>query len=113
VEGGLETKPSNVLFIATSNRRHMVAERAADTVDLYSRDDANELSSLYARFGLAIGFYPLKKELYLDIALHYLNRAGIAPFEGWETEAENFAMERGGRSGRVAEQYSIMRMIIK
>ncbi len=107
VEGGLEEKPVNVIFIATSNRRHLIAEKAMDTQDAYDRDVINEQSSLYARFGLTLGFYPLGKELYLDIVKHYMNKHGIPLFDGWENSAEVYAMQRGGRSGRAAQQFCI------
>jgi predicted AAA+ superfamily ATPase len=113
VEGGLEEKPKNAIFAATSNRRHLIAESAAVTEDIYSRDMQNEQSSLYARFGIAIGFYPLGRESYLKIAAHYLEAAGLEPADGWEVEAETYALERGGRSGRVAEQYSIYKKITR
>jgi len=109
VEGGLEECPVNALFIATSNRRHLIAEKAHDTQDIYNRDDENERSSLFARFGLSVGFYPLEKSLYLEIAAHYLDGK---KFEGWEESAENFALERGGRSGRVAQQFAIYHKIL-
>jgi predicted AAA+ superfamily ATPase len=112
VEGGLEEKPKNAVFAATSNRRHFIAENAAKTEDIYSRDLQNEQSSLYARFGIAIGFYPLCKEVYLEIAAHYLKEGGIEVEEGWEIDAESYAIERGGRSGRVAEQYAVYKKIL-
>jgi predicted AAA+ superfamily ATPase len=111
VEGGLEEKPGNVIFAATSNRRHLIAENAAGTEDIYSRDINNEQSSLYARFGIAIGFYPLSKDLYLSIAAHYLKAANLELKDGWELEAESYALQRGGRSGRVAEQYSVYKSL--
>jgi predicted AAA+ superfamily ATPase len=113
VEGGLEEKPKNAIFAATSNRRHLISESAAVTEDIYSRDTQNEQSSLYARFGIAIGFYPLGRESYLKIAAHYLEAAGLELTEDWEVEAESYALERGGRSGRVAEQYSIYKKITR
>ncbi|MDR2401315.1 MAG: ATP-binding protein [Deferribacteraceae bacterium] len=113
VEGGLEEKPKNAIFAATSNRRHLIAESAVNSEDIYSRDLQNEQSSLYARFGIAIGFYPLRKEVYLEIASHYLKRSGLALKDGWELDAESYAMERGGRSGRVAEQYAVYRKILE
>jgi predicted AAA+ superfamily ATPase len=111
VEGGLEEKPKNAIFAATSNRRHLIAENAARTEDIYSRDMQNEQSSLYARFGIAIGFYPLSKETYLNIAAHYMKSAGLELKNGWELEAEGYAFERGGRSGRVAEQYAVYKCL--
>ncbi|MDR2105699.1 MAG: ATP-binding protein [Deferribacteraceae bacterium] len=112
VEGGLEEKPKNVVFAATSNRRHFIAETPSKSEDIYSRDLQNEQSSLYARFGIAIGFYPLGRELYLEIAAFYLKDAGIELKDGWEVDAESYAIERGGRSGRVAEQYAKYKKIL-
>lgn len=107
VEGGLESKPSNAIFVATSNRRHIMAESAADTEDMYNRDEQNESSSLFARFGLSIGFYPLSKEIYLEIVRHYFANTGMVLYEDWAIEAERFAIDRGGRSGRVAQQFAV------
>ena len=111
VEGGLETKPANSIFVATSNRKHLVTERASDTADLYNRDEQNETTSLFARFGLPVGFYPTNKELYLEIVKYYLGTENIAAFDGWETAAENFAIDHGGRSGRTAQQFVIYHQI--
>lgn len=107
VEGGLEDKPANVLFAATSNKRHIVSNKASDTGDIYDRDEAGELTSLQARFGLSIGFYPLKKDDYLDIVEMYLKKYGIDyKCSDWRRLAENYAIDRGGRSGRLAKQFS-------
>jgi len=111
LEGGLEEVPTNCIFVATSNKRHMITEKAADSADLYDRDDENEKSSLFARFGLAIGFYPILKKDYLKIVESYLNKFEIPLYEGWDMEAENYAMDRGGRSGRIAKQFAIHKNI--
>lgn len=111
LEGGLEKVPENCIFVATSNKRHMITERAADTGDLYDRDEANEKASLFARFGLAIGFYPIIKKDYLKIVENYMRIFEIEPYEGWEQEAENYAMDRGGRSGRIAKQFAVHKSI--
>jgi predicted AAA+ superfamily ATPase len=111
IEGSLEEPPSNVMFVATSNRRHLIAERAYESSDIYSRDDLNEKSSLFARFGLTIGFYPLKKSEYLEIVKLYFDKYGVPSDNEFEQEAENFAIERGGRSGRIAKQFAIYKMI--
>jgi predicted AAA+ superfamily ATPase len=105
VEGGLEEKPVNSLFLATSNRRHLIAEKPADTVDVYSRDLNNEQSSLHARFGLTIGFYPLGQTQYLEIVEYYFKSVGYSLPDNWQTKAESYAIDRGGRSGRVAQQF--------
>lgn len=111
LEGGLEEVPKNCIFVATSNKRHMITEHAADSGDLYDRDDANERTSLFARFGLAIGFYPIIKKDYLKIVENYFNIFDIAFYEGWEIEAESYAMDRGGRSGRIAKQFAVFKNI--
>lgn len=107
VEGGLEDKPFNVLFAATSNKRHIVSNKVADTGDIYDRDEAGELTSLQARFGLSIGFYPLQKDDYLNIVEMYLKKYKINYVSSdWKRLAENYAIDRGGRSGRLAKQFS-------
>jgi len=111
LEGSLQEPPENVMFVVTSNRRHLIAEKTADTNDIYSRDDINEKSSLFARFGLTIGFYPLKKSEYLDIVRFYLKQFGIKENEEILRESENFAIERGGKSGRIAKQFAIYKLI--
>jgi hypothetical protein len=111
LEGGLEEVPKNCIFVATSNKRHMITEQAADSGDLYDRDEANEKTSLFARFGLAIGFYPILKKDFLKIVENYLNIFKIPIYEGWELEAENYAMDRGGRSGRIAKQFAVYKGI--
>jgi predicted AAA+ superfamily ATPase len=107
LEGGLEKRPENCMFVATSNMRHMIPDKAADTNDIYSRDEENEKISLKARFGINIGFYPIRKELYLKISEYYLQKYEIAPLENWESKAENYAVNKGGRSGRVARQFAV------
>ena len=101
IEGGIESKPANVIFAATSNKRHIVSASALDTGDIYDRDEA-----LQARFGLSIGFYPLNKNDYLEIVKMYLKKYNISMIEGWEKMAESYAIDRGGRSGRLAKQFA-------
>lgn len=106
IEGGIESKPANVIFAATSNKRQIVSASSADTGDIYDRDEANEQTSLQARFGLSIGFYPLNKDDYLKIVEMYLKKYKIRMIEGWEKMAESYAIDRGGRSGRLAKQFA-------
>ncbi len=113
LEGGLEEKPANCVFVATSNKRHMITETASDSGDIYDRDVVNENASLFARFGLAIGFYPLNPKDYKLIVSSYLERTGIGLYDGWEKEAESYAMDRGGRSGRIAKQFSVYKSIFR
>lgn len=111
LEGGIFDQPENIMFVATSNRRHLIQERAIDTNEIYNRDDINESVSLYSRFGLVIGFYPISKDDYLQITHHYLLKYNLPIYEGWEKDAENFAINRGGRSGRVAKQFALFKKI--
>lgn len=113
MEGGLESKPSNIIYVATSNKRHLITDKVFDTesVSHYDRDEINEAISLYARFGLVIGFYPIKRNTYLDICKKYMKEYDIKEWEGWEKEAESFAINRGGRTGRVAKQFAIYKKI--
>lgn len=113
IEGSLEEPPANLMYVATSNRRHIIAERALDTNDIYDRDDINEKVSLFARFGLVVGFYPLKKDDYIKIARFYFEKFGLTWDQKCEQDAENFAIERGGRSGRIAKQFGIFSSILK
>lgn len=112
IEGTLEETPENLMFAVTSNRRHIIKDRALDTNDLYSRDDMNEVGSLYARFGIVVGFYPLGKDEYLKIVKHYLKLYGIKITDEILNEAENFGIERGGRSGRIAKQFAIYQLVL-
>lgn len=106
IEGGIESKPKNVIFAATSNKRHIVSGSSQDISDIYDKDEANEQTSLQARFGLSIGFYSLKKEDYLNIAKMYLKKYNINMPDDWEKQAESYAIDRGGRSGRLAKQFA-------
>lgn len=112
LEGGLEKRPSNCMIVATSNMRHMVPDKAADTNDIYDRDEENEKISLKSRFAINIGFYPMRREPYLQIAEHYLNKFGLN-IEDWQRLAENYAMDRGGRSGRIAKQFAVQMLLDK
>ena len=106
IEGGIEKKPKNVIFAATSNKRHIISGSSQDISDIYDKDEANEQTSLQARFGLSIGFYTLRKEDYLNIAKMYLKKYNINMPDDWEKQAESYAIDRGGRSGRLAKQFA-------
>ncbi|KAA0259502.1 DUF815 domain-containing protein [Deferribacter autotrophicus] len=113
MEGGLESTPPNVMFVATSNRRHLIEDKTYDSDTPYNRDEINEAMSLYARFGLVIGFYPISRKTYLDICKYYMDKYSIPFFEDWEKEAENFAINRGRRTARVAKQFAIYQKIFR
>ena len=108
LEGGLAARPDNTLIYATSNRRHLVkedfSERAGD--ELHRNDSIQENLSLSDRFGLSINFSKPDKEKYLEI-VHSLAREKNLNISREELEkgAEQWAIERGGRSPRCARQY--------
>ena len=112
IEGGLETKPDNVLIYATSNRRHLIRETWGDRSDmtqdeLHHSDTMQEKLSLVARFGVSINYgAPTQKE-YFDIVEHL-----AAPYENFglskdelRQQANAWEMRNGGLSGRTAQQF--------
>ena len=114
LEGSVETTPSNVRIIATSNRRHLVPEfasenRAArldDDGELHVGEALEEKLALADRFGLVLGFYGFDQPTYLRIVDRYAQKAGIDwPRERLHAEALRFALNRSSRSGRVARQF--------
>jgi len=111
LEGGLEEKPENIMFVATSNKRHLIKDRVLTTTSIYNQDEINEQMSLYARFGLIIAFRQPDRETYLNIIRFYMKKYGINLDERWEKEAEAFAMSKGVRSGRVAKQFVISKVV--
>jgi uncharacterized protein len=109
LEGGIEGRPENVLFYATSNRRHLLSRDMIEnerSTAINPSDAAEESVSLSDRFGLWIGFHACSQDDYLQMvetyAAHY--GLGIAP-DDLKREALAWALARGGRSGRVAWQY--------
>lgn len=108
MEGGLEETPHNCMYVATSNKRHIIKENTInDSNDIYNSDIINEQLSLFARFGLVIPFPVLTRKEYLEIVKFYLNRLSICSHDDLLAEAENFAIDRGGRSPRIAKQFAI------
>ncbi len=108
LEGGLEGRPSNVVFYATSNRRHMLArsmienERAAA---IHDTEAVEEKVSLSDRFGLWLGFHNLDQETYLDIITGYAAALKLPlAADDLRARAIEWSVTRGGRSGRVAWQ---------
>ena len=112
IEGGVETKPDNILIYATSNRRHLIKETWNDRNDVdisqgnHRSDTMQEKLSLVARFGVTI-FYgkPSQKE-YFEIVKHLAKEAGIdLPEEELLGGANKWELSHGGISGRTATQY--------
>ena len=108
LEGSVTAKSSNVAIYATSNRRHIVKEAFSDRDgdDIHRNDTMQELISLSERFGLHITFSKPNKETFLHIVHHLAKENGIdMPTEELDLLAERFALERGGRSARLAKQF--------
>lgn len=110
LEGSLRARPENVRIYATSNRRHLIRESIKDAAEkdeeLHSMDTAEEKLSLSQRFGCTIWFGRPNKKEYEGIVEALAKRHGLA-LQGDELllRANAFALRRGGRSGRVAEQF--------
>lgn len=108
LEGGLAARPDNTLIYATSNRRHIVKEDFSDRAgdELHRNDSIQENLSLSDRFGLSINFSKPDKEKYLEIVFSLAREKNLdISMEELEKGAEQWAIERGGRSPRCARQY--------
>ena len=108
LEGSVSAKSSNVVIYATSNRRHLVKESFSDRDgdDIHRNDTMQEIISLSERFGIHVTFQKPDKATYLDIVRHLANDRGVQMDEKeLELEAERFALGRGGRSARAANQF--------
>jgi len=109
LEGGIEGRPDNVIFYATSNRRHLVPREMMENeraTAINPGEAVEEKVSLSDRFGLWLGFHRCSQDEYLAMVEGYVGYYGI-PY-GKETltaEALEWATTRGARSGRVAWQY--------
>ncbi|HWT27631.1 MAG TPA: ATP-binding protein [Mobilitalea sp.] len=112
IEGGLETKPDNVLIYATSNRRHLIRETWSDrsdmetTQELHRSDTMQEKLSLVARFGITINFSAPAKKEYQEIVKNLALRQNInLTEEELYLEANKWELSHGGMSGRTAQQF--------
>ncbi len=107
LEGSASVKSKNAVIYATSNRRHIVKETFSDREgnDVHRNDTIQETLSLSERFGLTILFAKPEKKLYLEIVHELAIRNGIEITPELDTKAEAFALNRGYRSARCAEQF--------
>ena len=108
LEGSVTAKSSNVVIYATSNRRHIIKEKFSDREgdDVHRNDTMQELISLSERFGIHISFSKPNKETFLHIVHHLAAENGLdIPENELDAQAERFALERGGRSARLAKQF--------
>lgn len=114
LDGALDSEQDKLLVYATSNRRHLLPQLMKDNVSIYNgqTDEVNpyetidETVSLSDRFGVWLSFQPMAQPVYLQIVEHYLTAANLAFDELAKAEALKWANGRGGRSGRVAYQFS-------
>lgn len=104
LEGGVAGPPPNILFTATSNRRHLSPRTAASEDAIAAVEDAEESVSVSDRFGLWIGFAPVDQPTYLAAVRGYSERFGLT-VDDLERRALQWSVQRGGRSGRVAYQF--------
>ena len=109
LEGSVTAKSGNVVIYATSNRRHIIKENFSDREgdDVHRNDTMQEFMSLADRFGIHVTFSKPNKATYLHIVHHLAEVKGIdLPKEELDALAERFALERGGRSARLAGQFT-------
>lgn len=109
LDGGIEGRPENVLFYATSNRRHLMPRDMIENetqAAIHSTEAVEEKVSLSDRFGLWLGFHPCSQDEYLAMIDGYSAAHGlVVPPERLRAEAIEWQATRGGRSGRVAWQF--------
>ena len=109
LEGGIEGRPANVLFYATSNRRHLMPRDMIEnerSTAINPAEAVDEKVSLSDRFGLWLGFHGCTQEVYLEIVASYAGHYGLQiDAATLKAEALEWSATRGARSGRVAWQY--------
>ena len=109
LDGGLEGRPENVLFYATSNRRHLMPRDMIDNegaTAISPGEATEEKVSVSDRFGLWLGFHSCDQATYFSMVEGYAAELGIADEPArLRAEAAEWAVTRGSRSGRVAWQF--------
>jgi predicted AAA+ superfamily ATPase len=109
LEGGIEGRPDNVVFYATSNRRHLLPRDMMEnerSTAINPGEAVEEKVSLSDRFGLWLGFHKCSQDEYLAMVFGYAEHAALDhPQEAIRAEALEWATTRGSRSGRTAWQY--------
>jgi predicted AAA+ superfamily ATPase len=109
LEGGLEGRPENVLFYATSNRRHLMPRDMIEnerSTAINPSESVEEKVSLSDRFGLWLGFHACNQAEYLSMIEAYVQQIGLEiAVEQLHADAIKWSMTRGARSGRVAWQF--------
>jgi len=116
LDGSVSSSGDNVLIYATSNRRHLMPEYMSENLaaqhqsdgEIHPGETVEEKISLSERFGIWLSFYPFRQDDYLDIVNYWLAQHGCTQqdIDASRTEALQWALERGSRSGRVARQFA-------
>ena len=112
IEGGVETRPDNILIYATSNRRHLIRETWNDrndmehSEDMHRSDTIEEKLSLANRFGVTINYSKPSQKEYFHIVEELAKKSGLdIPTEELKAEANKWELSHGGISGRTAQQF--------
>lgn len=116
LDGSIAGPSTNTLIYATSNRRHLIAEKASDNFSrirgedgaLHPEEEVEEKISLSERFGLWISFYSFSPDEYINAVNQWLMTYGVPEeaFEEAHIHANRWATQRGSRSGRIASQFA-------
>ena len=115
MDGSVSDIPDNMLIYATSNRRHLLPEYRSENLEpgiidgeIHHGEAVEEKLSLSERFGIWLSFQPFNQEQYLQIAFHWLDRTGVTIGDPGQVRqaALQWALEKGTRSGRSAEQFA-------
>ncbi len=111
LEGGIEGRPNNIVFYATSNRRHLMPRQMMEnerSTMINPSETTEESVSLSDRFGLWIGFHSIDQDVYLEMVEGYILHFGINVRNiDVRHEALSWSVGRGARSGRVAWQFIV------
>ena len=115
IEGGVETRPDNILIYATSNRRHLIKETWKDRNDvevqngMHHSDTMEEKLSLVNRFGVTINYSKPSQKEFFNIVVELARKQGITEEmysdEELHAEANKWELSHGGISGRTAQQF--------
>ena len=109
LDGGIEGKPDNIIFYATSNRRHLMPRDMIEnerSTSINPSEAVEEKVSLSDRFGLWIGFHNISQDIYLDIIYGYVKEFELnIDSQTLRSKALEWSITRGARSGRVAWQF--------
>lgn len=109
LEGGVEGRPRNVIFYATSNRRHLLSRDMIEnerSTAIHASEAVEEKVSLSDRFGLWLGFHNVDQPTFFGIVRGYCDHYGVEiSDDDLRREANEWAVTRGSRSGRVAWQF--------